>query len=324
MKIKTLITLATLALCIPVMGRGFLGRGPVWWQPHQKKTQSTLTEQTSFVATSGTTITGKARIYAVTVAGTTTGVIEAGIKGLAAGNYTASAVTTTGTDVLGTFTVATAKTGRPVMRGRWTLLEYGQRHHPLPAGLNPLDIGQLVVTGSGTGALAATADFSACLTNGEASLTQSTPVTGGTTAPKASGEIKLWTAIISGTHSGVVDIEAKNLPANTSATVSVDGVDKGTVTTGTHGKLRVLLVQKGAWIDRIANASARDRIAGLVFTDLPVSSRGVPFELLTVDGPRTKAHGFTDITLPATDNLFTAKTVTVHFANGNVLIQGSF
>jgi len=202
----------------------------------------------------------------------------------------------------------------------------GDSGNPLPNGLNLFDVTQLVIADT-SGNVVMSADFTASGTSGQVCFNACAPIIAGTAAASgtnAAGQVRIWAGSADGTQQGILRIDARSLPGNVSATVNIDGTDVGNVTSGIDGRLVVLFFQGANAVTPMVAPSICASGEGPQFTGGPVVSLANAAGLTAdrpVGGGMSGIGGWSVGTLPSTVNLFTVKTITLHFADGTVLFQ---
>ena len=245
--------------------------------------------------------------------GTVSGSVAVAVSSYPGGVYTVDAVTrASGTFVLGTMTITTGTI--PATTGSGGIItvpisdfvgngsvKFGGTNSQLPEGFSPFDVEAIALSNS-NGGVVGTAVIPAEPYGGY--LTALSPVTAsGIFAPGAGGYAMLHAAtppfVIPGpytplvatedaafnTTSGHIGLHAHGLPASTTLTYAVDGVDLGAATTDAAGNLNIYTMQ------------------GTVHFIWGASRTGK---------------------LPPGLNLFTVTTLTVHDSSGNVYLSAGF
>ena len=127
---------------------------------------------------------------------------------------------------------------RPECSGT-TLVFGGTTGIPLPAGLSVLDISSLVITDTDTATDVLSADFSASVTTGTATVSGTVSTTPGIAAPMSKGMVAVSAIAHKGTQTGTLRLQASKLPGNVYVTLSVNGKDVGNYRTDRKGTLSI-------------------------------------------------------------------------------------
>jgi hypothetical protein len=201
----------------------------------------------AFTAASGTTTSANGVLQAVGASGTDHGSLDIHTTGLAAGTYTVSAATETGTApvTLGTFDVkapptmsGTAAAPPRMMRSNTNF--GGPRGIAFPDGLDPFDIASLAISDSNANVVF-TADL---MTITDGAFYERTPIVSGMTASDATGVAEIHAFAKAGAVSGALTVRASGLPDSTTYTYAVNGTDIGPVTSGSAGSLKLVATEK--------------------------------------------------------------------------------
>jgi hypothetical protein len=107
----------------------------------------------------------------------------------------------------------------------------------VPADLDPNDVAQIIVAAGGTDLLIG--DLADPASKSKAKFSATVPLTAGPAAPDATGTARLKSSTSKGVQKNKLTLIATGVPADTTFTVDVDGVDAGTVTSNSKGKVMV-------------------------------------------------------------------------------------
>ena len=245
--------IATISLLsLSVRAQAVTGNGP------RTGTEDVLKVVVLTSATSGTagsqlrgdiTLAATDNLFASTHRVVSKGRLNIDPDGLPTGTYNVTATVKSGTApvVLGQFNVAapgTSGTGSVSPTDREnaaeTVVKFGGSGTALPAGLDLFDVTGVVISDTNSHPML-TANLATPSNSITFALHVESAIASGTAAPRAQGHLtmlardhKHWPGI----HT--FELFAKNLPANISASLAVNGVDVGIVQTGKNGRLLIV------------------------------------------------------------------------------------
>jgi hypothetical protein len=206
--------------------------------------------QIVFTAASGTTTKADAILQAIGLSGSDHGTLGVRAIGIPAGTYTvaATAVSSTAAVTLGTFEVKPAPSATtsgtdtpppPPPKGVHGANFGGPRGIPFPSGFDPFSIASLAISDSNANVL-----FTADTTTVTAGAYYArTPVVSSTTVTGITGVACVKATANAGVVKGALTVNASGLPASTTYTYALDGVDIATVTTGSAGSLKLIATE---------------------------------------------------------------------------------
>ncbi|MEI6351239.1 MAG: hypothetical protein WCP06_09040 [Verrucomicrobiota bacterium] len=209
--------------------------------------EASLTSPTAVAGLGGeVTLVAMDKLYNVPNVITSHGHIEVDPEGLAEGTYTVSASMLSGSNqvLLGTLTIpvpVTSSTSTVVEDPGdvdTSAVEFGGDGTPLPAGIDLLDVGGVLVSDSNNNVV-----LSADLTSAGISKTfhVESAIVAGPAAPAAKGHLSILSKVRANSKGlNLFALAAKGLPKNITATLAIDGQDVATIQTGRRGAMAIL------------------------------------------------------------------------------------
>lgn len=156
--------------------------------------------------------------------------------GLDPGDYSVIAVTSDGPVELGQITIEDSG------HGKGKLKSISQTE--IPEGVDARDITQLIISDT-NGVDMLVGDLTAENTKSKASYSAKVPLIPGEAAPDASGTVKLKSSVKKGQFKSSFLLNASGVPADSTFTLKINGIEDGTVTSTSKGKVTVKQLPEG-------------------------------------------------------------------------------